>query len=104
MATAQAPQKVSQGSVQYWPIKVFSAFGTINTLDGLDLRFDLFFVNEDGDDISIILNGAAANDGMIALPLIDSGVLAEGLYKVFISFVSSPQTPRLGPFYFRVDD
>lgn len=103
MSTAQAPVVVPKGSIQYWPIKVMDAFETINSLDGLDVRFDLYKV-EDDTDTEITLNGSAGNSGMIALPLIDSTTMDEGLYKVFISFVASPQTPRLGPFFFRIDD
>lgn len=105
MATAQAPQVVTKGSIQYWPIEVMSAFDTINSLDGLDLRFDLFRVLDDSDE-QIITNASADNNGMMALPLVDTtpSDFEEGLYKVYITFVSSPQTPRLGPFYFKVDD
>lgn len=102
MATAQAPIKIPKGSIQYWPVQILSAFGTITTLDGKDCRYDLY--KADDDETDIVLNAAAENDGMIALPLIDSTTLDEGLYKVFISFVASPQTPKLGPFYFQVDD
>lgn len=102
MATAQAPIKVPKGSIQYWPVKVFDAFNLINTLDGLDVRFDIYKADE--AETEIITNGSADNSGMIALPLVDSTTLDEGLYKLFISFVASPQTPRLGPFFFQVDD
>jgi 5-hydroxyisourate hydrolase-like protein (transthyretin family) len=102
MATAQAPKRVTKGSVQYWPVKVFDAFETINSLTGLDLRFDLY--KADDAETQIITNASASNNGMIALPLIDTGSLDEGLYKLYISFVASPQTPKLGPFYFQVDD
>jgi hypothetical protein len=47
---------------------------------------------------------AAQNEGMIALPLINTTLLAEGPYNVFIKFTAFPETPRLGPFKFRVDD
>jgi len=103
MGIAQAPVSVPKGSIQYWPIKVIDAFETINSLDGLDVRFDLYKV-EDDDDTEITVNGSATNSGMIALPLIDSTTMEEGLYKVFISFVASPQTPKIGPFFFKIDD
>lgn len=103
MATAQAPVNIAKGSIQYWPIKVFEAFDTLSTLDGLDVRFDLYKVDDDGETI-VTDNGSADNLGMIALPLVDSTLMDEGLYKVFISFVASPQTPRLGPFFFKIGD
>lgn len=102
MATAQAPIKVSKGSVQYWPVKVSDSFELISTLDGLDVRYDIY--KDDEAETPIIENGSADNSGMIALPLIDSSILDEGRYKLFISFVATPQTPRLGPFFFVVDD
>lgn len=103
MATAQSPKVIPKGSVQYWPVEVFDAFSTIDTLTGLDVRYDLYKV-EDDDDTEIITNASAGNSGMIALPLIDSTNLDEGVYKLFITFVASPQSPRLGPFFFKVDD
>lgn len=106
MATAQSPIHIPKGSIQYWPINVMNALETVTpleTLDGKDVRYDLYLV-QDNDDQLITGNASAANSGMIALPLIDSSTLAEGVYKLFISFVASPQTPRLGPFYFKVDD
>lgn len=105
MATAQAPPVIPLGSVQYWPILVHSSLTTVDSLDGRDLRYDLFLC-EDDTDTEIVTNASADNDGMIALPLVDTSVMGfqEGLYKIFLTFVSSPQTPRLGPFYFKVDD
>jgi len=102
MAIAQATIHVPKGSIQYWPVKVKDAFGTILTLDGLDLRYDLY--KDDEDETEIVTNAIAGNEGMIAQPLIDSNSLDEGRYKLFISFAASPQTPRLGPFFFQVDD
>lgn len=102
MAIAQATVRVPKGSVQYWPVKVNDAFETIVTLDGLDVRFDIY--KDDEAETPVIENGSASNSGMIALPLVDSTALDEGRYKLFISFVASPQTPRLGPFFFQVDD
>ena len=102
MATAQATIRVPKGSVQYWPVKVFDAFQLINTLDGLDVRFDIY--KDDDAETEVITNGSADNSGMIALPLVDSTTMDEGRYKLYISFVASPQTPRLGPFFFLVDD
>ena len=105
MSTAQAPPVIALGSIQYLPIKVFSALDTISDLTGRDLRYWIYKVEDDSDTL-IIDNASAANDGMVALPLIDtSGIgFEEGLYKAFISFVTSPQTPKLGPYYFKVDD
>lgn len=103
MATAQTPKKIAKGSIQYWPVEVMDAFNQIASLTGLDVRYDLYLVADDSDT-EIVANATAGNEGMIALPLIDSTTLAEGLYKLFISFVASPQTPRLGPFFFKVDD
>lgn len=106
MATAQSPIHVPKGSIQYWPVNVMNALEgvtALDSLDGKDVRYDLYRVLDDSDE-EITLNASADNQGMIALPLIDSTSFEEGVYKLFISFVASPQTPRLGPFYFKVDD
>jgi 5-hydroxyisourate hydrolase-like protein (transthyretin family) len=93
---------LTKGTVEFLPIRVSNALGTFNTLDGTGLSYDLHHDNE--AETVVLTNQSAQNDGMIALPLIDTTTLAEGPYAVFIKFTAFPETPRLGPYKFRVDD
>lgn len=99
---ASGEVKLVKGSVQYVPIKVTDALGNLLTLDGADLRYSLY--KADDAETPEVENAAASNDDMLALPLIDTTTLEEGLYNLFISFVASPQTVILGPIRLRVDD
>jgi len=93
---------LTKGTIEFLPIRVSDALGNLGTLDGTGLAYDLYEDNE--DETMVLTSQSAQNDGMLALPLIDTTTLAEGPYSVFIKFTTFPETPRLGPFKFRVDD
>lgn len=94
---------LTPGTKEFFPIKVNDALENIATLDGLGLVHDLYKADE--AETVVYLNQATLNDGMIALPLIDTTLpLEEGDYKCYIKFTNAPEVPRLGPFIFRVDD
>ena len=97
-------ETLTLGTKEYLPIRVKNILGSLSTLDGTGLTFDLY--KDDEAETSVLLAQPASNDGMIALPLIDTtGVnFEEGDYNVFIKFTALPEVPRLGPFKFRVDD
>lgn len=99
-----APVKIAKGSKQYLPVKVTDALEALTTLTGSDLRFSIYKTDE--AETVVIANASCSNNGLIALPLVDAKTLitAEGLYKLFISFVASPEEVVLGPFFFTVDD
>lgn len=102
---------LTKGTKEYVPIKVMNVLGTLSTLDGTGLIFDLYMADEAE---TVVLTGqSCANDGMIALPLIDTNIqgglpladlIPEGDYNIFIKFTVLPEVPRLGPFPIRVDD
>jgi len=101
---------LTKGTVEFVPIKLLNVLGNVTTLDGLGLQHDLYM---DDEAETVVYTGVATlNDGMIALPLIDTTQLIgappaempEGDYSIFIDFVSNPEHPRLGPFKFRLDD
>lgn len=98
-----SPVKVTKGSIQYWPVKVTDHLDTIDNLEGKDLRYDLYKYIDDESEELIDENMSAEADGMYALPLIDSNPLEPGLYNVYITFIASPQTPRLGPHRFLLE-
>lgn len=95
---------LAKGTREFLPIRVTDALGSITTLDGSGLAFDLY--QDDEAETLVVANQSSQNSGMLALPLIDtvSLDLDEGPYKIWIVFTSFPEQPRLGPFYFRVDD
>lgn len=93
--------RVALGTKEYLPIKVADALEHLTTLDGSDLRFDIFA--EDDDVSPIEINSSADNEGLTALPLVDTAGYDPGFYHLYISFVASPETVRLGPFRFLVD-
>ena len=99
-----SPPRLTMGTKQYLPVKVVDALGALTTLTGSDLRFDIYL--DDDAETLVIDNASCSNQGMIALPLIDTTVVdfEEGKYNLFISFVASPEQVRLGPFPFTVDD
>jgi hypothetical protein len=93
---------MTKGTIEFFPIRVQEALGNLITLDGTGLTYDLY--KDDEAETVVLTSQAAQNEGMIALPLINTTLLAEGPYNVFIKFTAFPETPRLGPFAFRVDD
>lgn len=93
---------LTKGTIEYVPIKVSDALGNLNTLDGTGLSYDLY--HDDEAETVVLTNQSATNAGMIALPLVNTTALAEGDYRLFIKFQAFPETPRLGPYKFRVDD
>lgn len=95
---------LTKGTKEFLPIKVADALQNLTTLDGTGLVHDLYKANE--SETLIYANQATLNDGMIALPLIDTTptAITEGDYNCFIKFTTLPEVPRLGPFTFRVDD
>lgn len=95
-------ETLTKGTKEYLPIKVRNILGSFTTLDGTGLQFDLY--KDDLAETAVLTAQPTSNDGMTALPLIDTTTLDEGDYKVFIKFTALPEVPRLGPFKFRVDD
>lgn len=96
------PVRLTKGTIEPVPIVITDALGNLTTLDSADLRYDLYMA--DDAETVVSLNSSAPNSGMTALPLIDTTLLAEGKYAIFLSFIASPAQPRLGPFFFTVDD
>lgn len=95
---------LAKGTIEFLPIKLLDALENVSTLDGLGLTHDLYKADE--AETLVYANQATLNDGMIALPLIDTTptAITEGDYNCFIKFSTAPEIPRLGPFRFRVDD
>lgn len=92
------------GTIEYYPVKVFDTFENLTTLDGTGLTFDVF--KDDEDETVVFQNRVCSNEGLYALPLIDTVADCDelGPYLMWIKFNALPEIPRLGPFKFRVDD
>ena len=93
-------EKLAKGTVEFLVIPVTDTMGNLTSIGAA--TYDLYT----GDDAATeILSGiSCVVDGMKILPLIDTTTLDEGPYDLFVTFSASPETPRLGPFRFRVDD
>jgi hypothetical protein len=92
---------LTSGTVEYLPVKVTDALKRISSLDSTDLHFDIY--KADIAETPVETNVSGDNQGMLALCLVDTTSLDEGEYDLFIHFQALPETPRLGPFRFRVD-
>lgn len=93
------------GTKEFVPIKVTDVLENLSTLDGLGLEFKL--LKDDEAETQVVGWTSSLNDGMIALPLIDTTTWDdddEGDYCTFLRFTLLPEVPILGPFKFRVDD
>lgn len=97
-------EQFSLGTIEFYPVKVYDTFENLATLDGTGLTFDVY--KDDEDETAVFTDRAATNEGLIALPLIDTVADCdeEGPYNMWIKFNALPEVPRLGPFRFRVDD
>src|SRR5262245_5666140 len=106
------PPKIAPGSVEYLGFKLTDVLpdpDAVATLVGKNPRFEVFADDEAETPIMPVTSATiAAGDPLIALALIDADVPAifpeEGDYNIFFIFDNTPETPRLGPFRFRVDD
>jgi len=93
-------ERLTKGTIEFLVIPVTDTMGNLTSIGAAS--YDLYT----GDDAAteIISGKQCVVSGMKILPLIDTTNLAEGPYDLFVTFSASPETPRLGPFRFRVDD
>lgn len=92
---------LAKGTIEYLPIDVVDTLGTVTTLNGTGLKYDLY--KDDPEETVVLIDVATNNNGLRALPLVDTSVLDEGEYCMWIHFDNVPEHPRLGPMKFRVD-
>lgn len=106
------PPTIAPGSVEFLACKVTDVLPSPDKLDSLtgkNPRFEVYADNEDEDLIVTSTNASVAvGDDLLALCLIDADIPGiypeEGDYNLFLTFDNAPETPRLGPFRFRIDD
>lgn len=89
--------KINKGSIETMVIEVVDELGVLGTLP-VGARYSIF----DTDGNSEQANLVPTIDGMTALCVIDSSGLTIDDYNLYLTFTSSPDTPRLGPYRFRV--
>jgi hypothetical protein len=100
------------GTVEHLACKVTDVLPDPDALDSLIGKNPRFAVYDDDEAETLIMAegpaSIASGDDLIALCLIDADIPGifpeEGEYRLFLRFDNSPETPRLGPFKFRIDD
>lgn len=91
------PMKINQGSIETMIVDVVDVLDQLTVLPA-GARYDIF----DTDGNSEQANLVPTINGMTALCVIDSTGLAIDDYDLYLTFTSAPDTPRLGPYRFRV--
>lgn len=91
-----------KGSKEYMPVKVADRLDGISTLDGIVINFRV--TNDDDLPDEIVAWTGCVNQGMIALPLIDTALVGfvPGKYNLYVRVNVAPEVPVLGPFEFMV--
>lgn len=93
-------ERLTKGTIEYLVIPVTDTLGNVTSI--ASATYDI--VTGDDAATAVVTGAVAVVDGMKILPLIDTTLMAEGPYDLFVRFPAFPETPRLGPFRFRVDD
>lgn len=92
---------VNKNSVEMLPVLVSDRLGGISTLDSYTKQFRITDVEEN----ELVTWTTCTNDGMTALPLIDttgSWAVDGGTFKLYIKITITPEIPILGPIEFEV--
>lgn len=89
--------RLNKGSIETMVVEVVDELGLVSALP-LGARYSIF----DTDDNPEQANLVPTIDGMTALCVIDSTLLDKDDYNLYLTFTASPDTPRLGPYRFRV--
>jgi hypothetical protein len=85
------------GTIEEFPIAILDTLGTVTTLDSVALTYSIY--PEEGSS-PIVDNVSCANNGMIALPLLDLTDYDPGKYKLYLTMSLNGETPILGPVMF----
>lgn len=93
-------QEYPVGTVEYFIVDVTDRLDAIIDLDGYTLTFDVQF-RETG--APLYTAEPATNDGMKILCLLDTTDWAVGPYQLWVTINATPESPRLGPFDFKIN-
>lgn len=88
------------GSKEHLIVEVKDRTGSVTTLNG---KSPVFTVKDD-DDVVKYSNQAATNVGMNVYCLVDTAGWDPGKYRLWVAFTNAPETPKIGPYEFRVAD
>ena len=93
-------ERLTKGTIEYLIIKVTDTLNNLTVIPSA--TYDIYT----GDDAAteVIVGQDAIIEGMLVMPMVDTTNMDEGPYDLYITFPATPETPRLGPFRFRVDD
>lgn len=95
------PLTLPKGTKEFLVVGIADRLNNVTDLDDIDVTYTVL----DQSDETAIDAESAETDGMSILCLIDTEDLDEGNYRLFVDLDGpSPQTPRLGPFRFDVED
>lgn len=95
-------EELIKNTKEYLPVKLKDRLGAMVTLDGTVVSFRVTADNDAGTEI--VAWTVCTNNGMVALPLIDTtlGAFVPGIYNLYIRVNVAPEVPILGPFEFAV--
>lgn len=88
---------INKGSIETMVVEVVDVLQQLTALP-VGTRYDIFDTDNNPEQANLI----PTLDGMTALCLIDSTLLDKDDYNLYLTFTSNPDTPRLGPYRFRV--
>lgn len=94
-------QEYPLGTVEYFVVDVTDRLANLATLDGYALTFDIV---ERATGTAKYTNASATNDVMRIKCLVDTTGWDAGIYQLWTTIHATPESPRLGPFEFRVVD
>lgn len=98
------PPTLLKGTIEYLVVVIADRLNNVTDLDNINATYTVFG-NGDDEEEPVIDGEEAETDGMSIICLIDTTNLDEGNYRMVIDLDGpSPQTPRLGPFKFDVED
>lgn len=92
-------QEYPAGTIEFFVVDVTDRLEAITSLDGYSLSFDVKF-REDG--VAKYTAQFATNEGMKIKCLLDTTGWAVGPYLLWVTILASPESPRLGPFDFKI--
>lgn len=89
--------RINKGSIETMVIEVIDVLQNLPTLP-VGTRYHVFDTDGNSEQANLI----PTIDGLTAQCVIDSTSLAIDDYDLFLVFSAPPDTPRLGPYRFRV--
>lgn len=86
------------GTIEYFVVDVTDRLDEINDLTGFTVEFDV----RDSDGVFKYQEQPAVPDMMLIKCLLNTTGWNPGKYRLWTTIFATPESPRLGPFYFRM--